>query len=55
MAVEVPQNVEISRGEKNMEIKGVGSAIRRRKANRRSINIKERDRGKSFSEMLTPT
>ena len=41
MAVEVPQNEEISRGGKNGRRKGVGSAIRQRRANRRSINIKE--------------
>ena len=40
MTVEVSQN-EISGGGKNGGRKGVGSAIRRRKANRRSINIKK--------------
>ena len=38
MAVEVPENEEISERWR----KGVGSAIRRRRTNRRSINIKER-------------
>ena len=41
MAIEAPQNEEISGGGKNGGRGGVGSAIRRRKANRRSINIKE--------------
>ena len=42
MAIEVPQNEEISGGRR----KGVGSAIRWRRANRGSINIKEKkDRG----------
>ena len=41
MAVEVPQNEEIFGG----GIKGVGSAIRRRRANKGSINIKEGERG----------
>ena len=44
MAVEVPQslNEEISGGGKNGGRKGVGSAIRRRRANKGSINIKKR-------------
>ena len=37
MAVEVLQNAEISGGGR----KGVGSAIRRRRANRGSINMKK--------------
>ena len=41
MAFEVPQNEEISGGGKGGERKGIGSAIRRRRANRGSINIKE--------------
>ena len=41
MAVEVPQNEGISRGGKNGGRKGLGSAIRRRGANRGSINIKK--------------
>ena len=40
MAIEVPQNEEISGGGKNGWRKGVGFAIRRR-ANGGSINIKE--------------
>ena len=34
MAIEVPQNEEISGGGKNGGTKGVGSAIRRKEANR---------------------
>ena len=45
MAVEVPQNEEIFGGGKNVRRKGVGCAICRRRANRRSMNIKERERG----------
>ena len=37
MAIEVPQNEEI--------YGGVGFAIRRRKANRGSVNVKKRERG----------
>ena len=40
MAVEVPQNEESS-----VKGKGVGSGVRRRRANRGSINIKEGERG----------
>ena len=43
MAVEVPQNEEISGGEKNRGRKEVGSAIRRKRVNRRGIHIKKRD------------
>ena len=41
MAVEVPQNEEISEGWKDGGRKGVNSAIYWRKANKESINIKE--------------
>ena len=44
MAIEVPQNEKIF-GEKNGGRKGVGSAIRRRRANRGSVNIKKREKG----------
>ena len=40
MAVEVPQNEEISGGRKNGGRKGVGSAIRRGRANREGVHIK---------------
>ena len=41
MAIEVPQNKEISGGEKNGGKKGVSSAIRRRGVNRGGIRIKK--------------
>ena len=44
MAIEVPQNEEISGGRKNGGRKGVGSVIRRRGVNRGSVNIKKRER-----------
>ena len=44
MAVEVPENEEISGGRKNGGRGGVGSAIRRRRTNEGSINIKKRER-----------
>ena len=46
MAIEVPQNEKISEEGKNGGRKGVGSAIRQRKANRDCINIKEREGGR---------
>ena len=45
MAVEVPQNKEISGGGKNGRRKGVSSAICRRRANKGSTSIKQRERG----------
>ena len=45
MTVEVTQNKEISKGGKNGERKGVGSAIHRKRVNRGSINIKNREQG----------
>ena len=45
MAIEVSQNEEIYGGGKNGGRKELGSAIRRRRAIRGSINIKERERG----------
>ena len=41
MAIEVPQNEEISGGGKNRGRKGIGSAIRWRGANRRGVHIKK--------------
>ena len=43
MAIEVPQNEEISGGGKNRGRKGVGSAIRRGGANRGGVHIKKRE------------
>ena len=45
MAIEVPQNEEISGGGKDGGRKGVGSAIRWRGANRGGIHIEKRERG----------
>ena len=46
MAIEVPQNKEISEGEKNGGRKGVDSGIRWGGANRGGgVNIKKRERG----------
>ena len=45
MAAQVLQTEEISEGGKNRGGKGVGFAIRRKRANRGGINIKERERG----------
>ena len=45
MAIEVPQNEEISGRGKDGGRKGVGSAIRRRGANRGGIHIEKRERG----------
>ena len=41
MAIKVPLNEEISEGGR----KGIGSAIRRRRSNRATINSKKRERG----------
>ena len=41
MAIEVPKNEEISAGGKNGGKKEIAFAIFRRKANRKSINIKK--------------
>ena len=42
MAIEVPQNEEISEGGKNGGRKGIGSAIRWGRANRGGVHIKGR-------------
>ena len=41
MAIEAPQNEEISGGGKNGGKKRIGFAIHRRRANRGSVNIKK--------------
>ena len=41
MAIDVSQNKEISGGVKNVGRKGIGSAIRRKRANSWSINTKK--------------
>ena len=45
MAIEGPQNEEISGGGKDGGRKGVGSSIRWGGANREGVNIKKRERG----------
>ena len=55
MAIEVPQNEEISGGGRNGERKGVGSAIRREGANRRAYTLRKESKEELFGEMLTPT
>ena len=45
MAIEMPQNDEISGGGKNECGEELDSAIHQRRANRGSINVKERERG----------
>ena len=45
MAIEVPQNEEISGGGKNGGREGVGSAIRWGGANRGGMHIEKRERG----------
>ena len=44
MAIEVPQNEEISGGRKNGGRKKAGSITCRRRVNRGSVDIKKRDR-----------
>ena len=46
MATEVPQNEEISGGGKDKGVKEVDSVIRQRIANKGSITVKEKERGK---------
>ena len=45
MAIEVPQNEEISGGGKNKGDKGVSFAVCQRRANRGGIHIKKREQG----------
>ena len=53
MAIEVPQNEEISGGEKNGGRKGVNSAIRRRGANRGAYTLRNDSEEELLREMLT--
>ena len=46
MAVEIPQNEEISGGGKNGKGEGVDSAFCQRRANKGSINVEEREQGR---------
>ena len=55
MAIEAPQNEEISGGGKNGRRKGVCSAIRRGRANRRGgVHIKKRERGGVVKKDVDP-
>ena len=53
MAVEVPQNEEISRGEKNGGRKGIASAIRHRIANRGTYTLRN-ERGEVVKRDVDP-
>ena len=55
MAIEVPQNKEISGKGKNGGRKGIGSAIRREGANREAYTLRNDTEEELFREMLTPT
>ena len=55
MAIEAPQNEEISGGEKDGGTKGVGSAIRWGGANRGAYTLRNDTEEELFREMLTPT
>ena len=55
MAVEVPQNQEISGGGKNGERKEVGSVIRRGGANRGAYTLRNKSEKELLREILTPT
>ena len=56
MAIEIFPNEEISGGRKDVERKGIGSAIRRRKAIRgRILILRNESEVELFREMLTPT
>ena len=55
MAIEVPQNEEISGGGKNGGKKGIGSAIRWRGANRGAYTLRNDTEEELLREMLIPT
>ena len=55
MAIEVPQNEEISGGGKNGGRKGVGSAIRWGGANRGAYTLRNDNEEELLREMLIPT
>ena len=55
MAIEVPQNEEISGGGKDGGREGIGSAIRWGGANRGGVQIKNGTEEELLREMLTPT
>ena len=55
MAIEVPQNEEISGGGKNGGREEIGSAIRWEGANRGAYTLRNDTEEDLFREMLTPT
>ena len=55
MAIEVPQNEEISGGGKNGGRKGIGSAIRWGETNRGADTLRNDTEEELLREMLTPT
>ena len=55
IAIEVSQNEEISGGGTDEGKKGIGSAIRRSRANRGSYTLRNENEEELFREMLTPT
>ena len=55
MAIEVPQNEEISGGGKNGGRKGIGSSIHWGGANRGAYTLRKESEEKLFREMLIPT
>ena len=55
MAIEVPENEEISGGGKNGGREGVGFAIRWEGANRGAYTLRKESEEELFREMLIPT
>ena len=55
MAIEVPQNEEISGGGKNGGREGIGSAIRQGGVNRGAYTLRNDTEEELFREMLIPT
>ena len=55
MAIEVPQNEEISGGGKNGGREGIGSAICWGEANREAYTLRNDSEEELLREMLTPT
>ena len=55
MAIEVPQNKEVSGGGKNGGREGVGSAIRWGGANRGAYTLRKESEEELLREMLIPT
>ena len=55
MAIEVPQNEEVSGGGKNGGREGIGSAIRWGGANRGAYTLQNDPEEDLLEEMLTPT